>query len=85
VQVLSLSVPSLEFACFLALWAAQLGVVMRDMVGINKLEKFAAPPVLFMLTSALLEWAYASADGFKTILSQPPIEFWKVFFPSLAL
>ena len=45
----------IEFACFLAFWAAQLGVIMRGMEGIRKLEKFAAP-VLFVLTSALLAW-----------------------------
>ncbi|KAK3158679.1 hypothetical protein QOZ80_2AG0140220 [Eleusine coracana subsp. coracana] len=77
----------LEFACFLAFWAAQLGIIMRGMEGIRKLEKLAAP-VLFLLTSALLAWAYASAGGFGTILSRPPrlatrAEFWAVFFPAL--
>ncbi|TVU27942.1 hypothetical protein EJB05_19447, partial [Eragrostis curvula] len=76
----------LEFACFLAFWAAQLGIIMRGMEGIRKLEKYAAP-LLFLLTSALLAWAYTSAGGFGRILSQPPrltrAEFWKVFFPAL--
>ncbi|KAJ1280330.1 hypothetical protein BS78_04G223700 [Paspalum vaginatum] len=76
----------LEFACFLAFWAAQLGVIMNGMEGIRRLEKFSAP-VLFLLTSALLAWAYTSAGGVGRILSLPPrltgAEFWKVFFPSL--
>ncbi|RLM78147.1 uncharacterized protein C2845_PM12G22710 [Panicum miliaceum] len=76
----------LEFACFLAFWAAQLDIIMRGMEGIRKLEKFSAP-VLIVLTSALLAWAYTSAGGFGRILSLPPrltgAEFWKVFFPSL--
>ncbi|CAN6234007.1 unnamed protein product [Urochloa humidicola] len=76
----------LEFACFLAFWAAQLGVIMRGMEGIRKLEKLSAP-VLFVLTAALLGWAYTSAGGFGRILSLPPrlagAEFWKVFFPAL--
>jgi nucleobase:cation symporter-1, NCS1 family len=86
VPVPGLGAAPLEFACFLAFWAAQLGIIMRGMEGIRKLEKFAAP-VLFVLTSALLAWAYASAGGFGTVLSRPPrltnAEFWKVFFPSL--
>uniref|UniRef100_A0A0D3FAV1 Uncharacterized protein n=1 Tax=Oryza barthii TaxID=65489 RepID=A0A0D3FAV1_9ORYZ len=77
---------ALEFACFLAFWAAQLGVIMHGMEGIRKLEKYSAP-VLIVLTSALLAWAYVSAGGFGRILSLPPrltrAEFWKVFFPSL--
>ncbi|EAZ24114.1 hypothetical protein OsJ_07854 [Oryza sativa Japonica Group] len=32
----------LEFACFLAFWAAQLGVIMHGMEGIRKLENFWA-------------------------------------------
>ncbi|KAF0932294.1 hypothetical protein E2562_009559 [Oryza meyeriana var. granulata] len=76
----------LEFACFLAFWAAQLGVILHGMEGIRKLEKYSAP-VLIVLTSALLAWAYVSAGGFGRILSLPPrltrAEFWKVFFPSL--
>lgn len=81
-----LGVAPLEFACFLAFWAAQLGVIMHGMEGIRKLEKLSAP-VLIVLTSALLAWAYTSAGGFGRILSLPPrltgAEFWKVFFPSL--
>ena len=61
----------LEFACFLAFWAAQLGIIMHGMEGIRKLEKFSAP-VLIVLTSALLAWAYTSAGGFGRILSLPP-------------
>ncbi|VAI59147.1 unnamed protein product [Triticum turgidum subsp. durum] len=76
----------LEFACFLAFWAAQLGVIMNGMEGIRKLERYSAP-VLIVLTSALLTWAYVSAGGFGRILSLPPrltgAEFWKVFFPAL--
>lgn len=76
----------LELTCFLAFCAAQLGVMMHGMEGIRKLEKYAAP-VLIVLTSALLGWAYVSAGGFGHILSQPPrltrAEFWKVFFPAL--
>ncbi|RLN09577.1 hypothetical protein C2845_PM11G30810 [Panicum miliaceum] len=59
---------------------------MRGMEGIRKLEKYAAP-VLIVLTSALLAWAYTSAGGFGRVLTQTPRltsdEFWKLFFPSL--
>ncbi|KQK00711.1 hypothetical protein BRADI_3g51350v3 [Brachypodium distachyon] len=76
----------LEFACFLAFWAAQLAVIMNGMEGIRKLERYSAP-VLIVLTSALLAWAYVSAGGFGRVLSLPPrltgAEFWKVFFPAL--
>ncbi|KAJ1280331.1 hypothetical protein BS78_04G223800 [Paspalum vaginatum] len=76
----------LELACLLAFSAAQIAVIMRGMEGIRKLEKYAAP-VLILLTSALLAWAYTSAGGFGSVLTQTPrltsAEFWKVFFPSL--
>ncbi|XP_025825595.1 purine-uracil permease NCS1-like [Panicum hallii] len=76
----------LELACLLAFSAAQIAVIMHGMEGIRKLEKYAAP-VLIVLTSALLAWAYTSAGGFGRVLTQTPRltsgEFWKLFFPSL--
>ncbi|TKW40808.1 hypothetical protein SEVIR_1G270200v4 [Setaria viridis] len=81
-----ISAAPLELACLLAFSAAQIAVIMCGMEGIRKLEKYAAP-VLIVLTSALLAWAYTSAGGFGRFLTQTPRltsgEFWKVFFPSL--
>ncbi|KAL8135902.1 purine-uracil permease NCS1 [Apium graveolens] len=76
----------LEFACFIAFWIAQLTIVWKGMEGIRVLEKYAAP-ILIVLTSALVIWAYVNAGGFGHMLSMSSSlsssEFWSLFFPSL--
>lgn len=56
------------------------------MDGIRALEQYAAP-ILILLVSALLGWAYFMAGGFGPMLSLPSrlsgAQFWAVFFPSL--
>lgn len=58
----------LEFACFIVFWVAQLAIVWKGMDGIRELEKFSAP-ILIILTSCLLIWAYVKAGGFGYMLS----------------
>ncbi|KAK9048343.1 hypothetical protein SSX86_032694 [Deinandra increscens subsp. villosa] len=76
----------LEFGCFLVFWFAQLVVVIKGMDGIRELEKYSAP-VLIVLTSCLLVWAYVNAGGFGQVLTMSSrlssSEFWALFFPSL--
>ncbi|MBA0684377.1 hypothetical protein Goari_025968 [Gossypium aridum] len=81
-----LGTSSLEFACFIAFWSVQLAVVWKGMEGIRDLEKYSAP-ILIILTSILLIWAYVKANGLGHMLSlssrlSSP-EFWSLFFPSL--
>ncbi|KAE8690050.1 Purine-uracil permease NCS1 [Hibiscus syriacus] len=76
----------LEFACFIVFWLAQLAIVWRGMEGIRHLEKYSAP-ILIILTSMLLIWAYVKAAGLGHMLSLSSrlssSEFWSLFFPSL--
>ncbi|XVF07788.1 hypothetical protein REPUB_Repub06bG0169900 [Reevesia pubescens] len=76
----------LEFACFIVFWGAQLSIVWKGMEGIRDLEKYSAP-ILIILTSILLIWAYVKADGLGHMLSLSSrlssSEFWSLFFPSL--
>ncbi|KAL2481325.1 Purine-uracil permease NCS1 [Abeliophyllum distichum] len=76
----------LEFACFIAFWLAQLGIVWKGIDGIRDLEKYSAP-ILILLTSCLLIWSYIKAGGFGHMLSLSSrlssSEFWSLFFPSL--
>ncbi|KAK3024733.1 hypothetical protein RJ639_044670 [Escallonia herrerae] len=76
----------LEFACFIVFWLAQLTVVWKGMDGIRELEKYSAP-ILIVLTSCLLIWAYVNAGGFGHMLSISSrlsnAEFWSLFLPSL--
>lgn len=76
----------LEFACFIVFWVAQLAIVWKGMEGIRELEKYSAP-ILIILTSCLLTWAYVKAGGFGHMLSisskLSSSEFWALFFPSL--
>ncbi|KAM7526144.1 hypothetical protein LguiA_016046 [Lonicera macranthoides] len=76
----------LEFSCFIAFWLAQLAIVWKGMDGILELEKYSAP-ILIVLTSCLLIWAYVNAGGFTYMLSLnsrlSSSEFWSLFFPSL--
>ncbi|KAA8518665.1 hypothetical protein F0562_016139 [Nyssa sinensis] len=65
---------------------AQLTTVWKGMEGIRQLEKYSAP-ILIVLTSCLLIWAYANAGGFGYMLSMSSrlssSQFWSLFFPSL--
>lgn len=76
----------LEFACFIVFWLIQLTIVWRGMDGIRKLEKYSAP-ILIVLTSCLLIWAYIKAGSFSYMLSMSSrlstSQFWSLFFPSL--
>ncbi|XP_008803457.2 purine-uracil permease NCS1 [Phoenix dactylifera] len=86
-QVPWLGTSALEFSCFMAFWLAQMGIVWRGMDGIRELEKYSAP-ILIVLTSSLLCWAYVKAGGFGRMLSLSSsrlssAEFWSIFFPSL--
>ncbi|OMO81934.1 Permease cytosine/purines uracil thiamine allantoin [Corchorus capsularis] len=76
----------LEFACFIAFWVAQLAIVWKGMDGIRELEKYSAP-ILIILTSILLIWAYVKAGGLGHMLSissrLSSSQFWSLFFPSL--
>ncbi|GAB4833535.1 Neuronal calcium sensor 1 [Ancistrocladus abbreviatus] len=76
----------LEFICFLSFWVVQLGIVWKGMEGIRALEKYSAP-ILIVLTSCLLTWAYVNAGGFGYMLSLSSrlstSQFWALFFPSL--
>ncbi|KAK6943914.1 Purine-cytosine permease [Dillenia turbinata] len=76
----------LEFGCFILFWLAQLAIIWKGMDGIRELEKYSAP-ILIVLTSCLLSWAYVKAGGFGHILTlssrSSSSEFWALFFPSL--
>ncbi|OVA17920.1 Permease [Macleaya cordata] len=76
----------LEFYCFIAFWLAQLGIVWKGMDGIRQLEKYSAP-ILIVLTSCLLGWAYVNAGSFSHMFSLSSSlsssQFWSLFFPSL--
>ncbi|KZV15228.1 hypothetical protein F511_28577 [Dorcoceras hygrometricum] len=76
----------LEFACFIAFWVAQLGIVWNGIDGIRELENYAAP-ILMLLTCCLLIWSYTKAGGFSHMLNLSSrltnLEFWSLFFPSL--
>lgn len=81
-----LGTSALEFACFIVFWLAQLTIVWKGMEGIRQLEKYSAP-ILIILTSSFLLWAYVKAGGFGHMLSISSrlsnSEFWSLFFPSL--
>ncbi|XP_058077236.1 purine-uracil permease NCS1-like [Magnolia sinica] len=76
----------LEFSCFIFFWLAQMAIIWKGMDGIRDLEKYSAP-ILIILTSSLLCWAYVKAGGFGSMLSLSSrltsSEFWALFFPSL--
>ncbi|KAK8600370.1 hypothetical protein V6N13_059836 [Hibiscus sabdariffa] len=76
----------LEFACFMVFSLAQLAVVWKGMEGIKAFQKYAAP-ILMVLTSFLLVWAYVKAAGLGHMLTissrLSTSEFWSLFFPSL--
>ncbi|XP_068646441.1 purine-uracil permease NCS1-like [Aristolochia californica] len=81
-----LGTSALEFGCFMIFWASQLAIIWKGMDGIRDLEKYSAP-ILILLTSCLLLWAYLNAGGFSKMLSLSSrlssSQFWSLFFPSL--
>ncbi|KAL5709709.1 Neuronal calcium sensor 1 [Ranunculus cassubicifolius] len=76
----------LEFTCFIIFWLVQIAIVLKGIDGIRILEKYSAP-ILIVLTSCLLGWAYVNAGGFGHMFSLSSqlsnAEFWSLFFPSL--
>ncbi|XP_010241649.1 PREDICTED: purine-uracil permease NCS1 [Nelumbo nucifera] len=76
----------LEFSCFIAFWLAQMAIIWKGIDGIRDLEKYSAP-ILILLTSCLVGWAYIRAGGFGHMLSLSSrlssSQFWSLFFPSL--
>ncbi|XP_074312011.1 purine-uracil permease NCS1 [Silene latifolia] len=76
----------IEFSCFIVFWVAQLAIVWNGMDGIRELEKYSAP-ILIVLTSCLLIWAYVNSGGLGHMLSMSSklstSQFWALFFPSL--
>lgn len=80
-----------ELVCFLAFWAVNMYVVYRGIESIRFLLNIKAPLLIF-LGLALLNWAYWTAGGFGTMLSEPSLfepggpkagQFWGAFFPAL--
>lgn len=68
-----------------------MGIIWNGIGSIRHLENLGAP-ILFVLSVALLVWAYVRAGGFGPMLSLPsqfvpggPKEgqFWGTFFPAL--
>ncbi len=59
-----------ELGCFLFFWAINIFVIFRGIDSIRLLLNIKAP-LLIILGLALLAWAYVSAGGFGTMLSQP--------------
>ncbi|KAJ0988531.1 hypothetical protein J5N97_006887 [Dioscorea zingiberensis] len=75
-----------EFLCYLIFSVVELALCWNGMQGIKKMERYSAP-ILVLLSTLLLIWAYLKAGGFGPMLSQPsklsPSEFWYLFFPSI--
>ncbi|KAJ3673817.1 hypothetical protein LUZ60_005809 [Juncus effusus] len=76
----------LEFIAFLLFIIVQLAILFKGMNAIRYLGKFSSP-LLLVLTTWLLIWAYVKAGGFGSMLSGQthlnPAQFWAIFFPSL--
>ena len=66
-----LGVEPVEFVCFLAFWALQLGILLRGIDSIKILETWSAP---FLLATgvALLAWAINGVGSFSALLENPP-------------
>ncbi|KAL9235920.1 hypothetical protein vseg_010643 [Gypsophila vaccaria] len=81
-----LGTSAIEFGCFIVFWLAQLAIVWNGMEGIRELERYSAP-ILIVLTSSLLVWAYVNSGGLGHMLSMKSklsaSQFWSLFFPSL--
>lgn len=83
--------PLPEWACFFSFWLLQIGIIWNGVDSIRQLEKYCAP-ILFVLSVALLIWAYVTAGGFGAMLAASSQfgaggskqgQFWQVFFPAL--
>jgi NCS1 family nucleobase:cation symporter-1 len=59
-----------QFACFMAFWAVNMGVVYLGIDSIRLLLNIKAP-LLIALGIIFLGWAYHAAGGFGPMLSQP--------------
>jgi NCS1 family nucleobase:cation symporter-1 len=76
-----------EWISFLLFWGLNISIIYRGMDLLRAVENWAAPFVLVM-TTALLAWAIARADGVGPLLAQPGRfhtfgAFMPVFVPSL--
>jgi NCS1 family nucleobase:cation symporter-1 len=80
-----------QFLCFLFFWGVNMWVIYRGIEMIRWLLNIKAP-LLIALGLLLLWWAWRSAGGFGSILSQPSAfdagqpkagQFWTYFFPAL--
>ena len=82
-----MGVSLIPFVCFLVFWALNVGLILKGVESIKKLETYCAP-VLLLSGFALLYWAFAHAHGLGGLLASPSKfktsgEFWAFFFPAL--
>jgi NCS1 family nucleobase:cation symporter-1 len=66
-----LGIEPLEFVCFLAFWALQVGILLRGIESLKHLETWSAP-FLIMIGVALLAWAVTKTGSFASLLENPP-------------
>jgi NCS1 family nucleobase:cation symporter-1 len=87
----ALGITPSQFACFMAFWCVNMGVVYKGIDSIRLLLSIKAP-LLIALGLLFLWWAYRSAGGFGPMLSQPSAfdpgqpragQFMAVFIPGL--
>jgi len=87
----ALGISASQLLCFLFFWGINVWVIYRGIESIRFLLSLKAP-LLIALGLLLLAWAYDSAGGFGTMLSQPSAfgagqakagQFWVFFFPAL--
>ncbi len=60
----------IEFLCFILFWGLNIGIVIKGIDSIKRLESIGAP-FLLLIGLALLAWAWIQADGFGPMLSEP--------------
>jgi len=80
-----------QLVCFLVFWLVNQAIIWRGIESVRLLLNIKAP-LLIGLGLTLLAWAYHSAHGFGSMLSQPSSfavgqeksgQFWSFFFPAL--
>ena len=80
-----------QLICFMIFWRVNQAIIWRGIESIRLLLNIKAP-LPIGLGLALLYWAYQSANGFGSMLSQPSSfssgekkegQFWSFFFPAL--
>ncbi len=80
-----------QLICFMIFWRVNQAIIWRGVESVRLLLNIKAP-LLIGLGLALLYWAYQSANGFGSMLSQPSSfssgeekagQFWSFFFPAL--